>query len=492
MSAVPSFASADDALEALESALGYLAAADPAGLPTVVQARCLRGLERGDAVSTAARARFLSAFAAAQGHCEDADYSPLMWLVNQTRVTRGCAAGHVGWSRRGAAHRLVIAALAAAEVSASWARVICGWTDKLPEGCREEADRILLGAAWSGLDLRDITALAAEMYEKSRPQPPEDDPGRMLEDRSVRLETTIGGAGVLSGDLTPECAAIVTTVLDALSAPAGAADTRSHEQRYHDALAEAMRRLVAGGLVPDRAGQPAKVWAHISLADLIDLDADSALQADWIARVRAQWAAARAAASIGGGDGAAWLEGDAAKGFACDASITPVVTGDINTAVLDDLVRLCVELAGHGPDCCGPGEEDTSTSQEDTSAGARQAAATPAGRCRPRSAAAKRWRWQSSERRWICYRVRAGWPRSCAAGSSAPASAGRVCRWTSGSARMSRPGSAMRSGCGISTAVSPAAATSPPRPATCTTSNINPAAARPASRTACSCVPTIT
>ncbi len=373
MSAVPSFASADDALEALESALGYLAAADPAGLPTVVQARCLRGLERGDAVSTAARARFLSAFAAAQGHCEDADYSPLMWLVNQTRVTRGCAAGHVGWSRRGAAHRLVIAALAAAEVSASWARVICGWTDKLPEGCREEADRILLGAAWSGLDLRDITALAAEMYEKSRPQPPEDDPGRMLEDRSVRLETTIGGAGVLSGDLTPECAAIVTTVLDALSAPAGAADTRSHEQRYHDALAEAMRRLVAGGLVPDRAGQPAKVWAHISLADLIDLDADSALQADWIARVRAQWAAARAAASIGGGDGAAWLEGDAAKGFACDASITPVVTGDINTAVLDDLVRLCVELAGHGPDCCGPGEEDTSTSQEDTSAGARQA-----------------------------------------------------------------------------------------------------------------------
>ena len=134
-----------------------------------------------------------------------------------------------------------------------------------------------------------------------------------------------------------------------------------------------MRRLVAGGLVPDRAGQPAKVWAHISLADLIDLDADSALQADWIARVRAQWAAARAAASIGGGDGAAWLEGDAAKGFACDASITPVVTGDINTAVLDDLVRLCVELAGHGPDCCGPGADDTSPGADDTSTGPGQA-----------------------------------------------------------------------------------------------------------------------
>ena len=52
-----------------------------------------------------------------------------------------------------------------------------------------------------------------------------------------------------------------------------------------------MRRLVAGGLLPERAGQPAKVWAHISLADLMVLDAGSALQEEWIARVRARWAA---------------------------------------------------------------------------------------------------------------------------------------------------------------------------------------------------------
>ena len=390
MSAVPPFASVTEALEALESALGYLAAADAAQLPTVVQAECLRGLERGDAVSTAARASFLSAFTDARGYCEDADYSPLMWLVNQTRVSRGCAAGHVGWSRRARAHPRVAAALADRQVSVSWARVICGWTDKLPEGCREEADEILLAAARSGLDLRDITALAAEIYQKSRPQPdPGDDPGRLLEDRAVRLETTLGGAGVLTGDLSTECAAVVRTVLEALSAPAGAEDARSHDQRYHDALQEAMRRLVAGGLLPDRAGQPAKVWAHISLADLIDLDADSALQEEWIARVRAEWAAARAGASIGGGDGAAWLEGTAAEGFACDAAITPVVTGDINTAVLEDLVRLCVELAGHGPGHCGPADppaaEDTSAAADGTGAaadgtgpGARQAGAQQA------------------------------------------------------------------------------------------------------------------
>jgi len=59
----------------------------------------------------------------------------------------------------------------------------------------------------------------------------------------VKLETTFGGAGVLTGDLTPECAAVVTTVLDALSAPAGAEDTRSQAQRFHDGLQEAMRWL---------------------------------------------------------------------------------------------------------------------------------------------------------------------------------------------------------------------------------------------------------
>ena len=51
---------------------------------------------------------------------------------------------------------------------------------------------------------------------------------------------------------------------------------------------------------------------------------------------------------MAGSDGAAWLDGDAAEGFACDASVTPVVTGEVNYAVLEDLVRLCVQLAKHG------------------------------------------------------------------------------------------------------------------------------------------------
>jgi hypothetical protein len=118
-----------------------------------------------------------------------------------------------------------------------------------------------------------------------------------------------------------------------------------------------MRRLVAAGMVPDRAGQPAKVVAHISLPDLIGLDTGAALTAQWTEAARARWAAARGAAAQHGGpggDGGVRLDGGAARGFACDAGITPVVAGEVNLAALEALVRLCAELGGHGPGRCQP------------------------------------------------------------------------------------------------------------------------------------------
>jgi hypothetical protein len=96
--------------------------------------------------------------------------------------------------------------------------------------------------------------------------------------------------------------------------------------------------------LPERAGQPVKALVHVSLADLMLLNGSSALMDEWIAGVRAQWAAARAAASESGSDGGAWLDGNGARSFTCDASVTPVVTGEVNPAVLEDLIRLCAEL----------------------------------------------------------------------------------------------------------------------------------------------------
>ena len=158
----------------------------------------------------------------------------------------------------------------------------------------------------------------------------------------MSLDTTFEGAGVIHGDLTPECTAMVQAVLDALSAPQGGGDLRTRPQRYHDALAEAMSRLLASDLLPQRAGQPVKALVHIYFAELRERDQDGILQDKWIAEYRARWAAHRAANSVSTGDGGAWLDGDAAREVACDAMIIPVVTGDIDPAAVEELIALCV------------------------------------------------------------------------------------------------------------------------------------------------------
>ena len=384
MSTLP--ASASEAMDMVRAGLGYLAAADATAMAAETQARCLRMLEQANSMSTAARASILAAFTAGQGYSADADYSPRAWLVNRTRVTRGTAVAYTAWVRRAAGHPEVAAVLAAGDISESFARTICSWTDKLPEDCRQDADAILLGAAAGGADLPDLAGLAAEIYARSLPEDPGKKQDQAFEDRSVKLETTFEGAGVLTGELSQECASIVGTVLDALSAPAGAEDTRSQAQRYHDALHEALQRLVAAGLLPERAGQPVRAWVHMSLADLMVLEGSSALLEEWTARVRARWAGHRAAASAGGSDGGAWLDGDAAEAMACDAAMAPVVTGDVNPAALDDLVRLCVQLDrlrhhprtgpdgtstgqdATGPDATGTDADGTGTGQDGTGA----------------------------------------------------------------------------------------------------------------------------
>ena len=85
--------------------------------------------------------------------------------------------------------------------------------------------------------------MVAQLRERARSERPDEDTDTDagFRDRGVKLATTFGGAGVLYGDLTAECAAIVGQVLDALSAPAGKEDVRSREERYHDALQEAIR-----------------------------------------------------------------------------------------------------------------------------------------------------------------------------------------------------------------------------------------------------------
>ena len=92
-----------------------------------------------------------------------------MWLINRAKMTKGAAREQVRWARR--------------------------------------------AAAQAGAGRPALAVLAAEIYTRSLPDPPGDGGGNLgldFEDRRVRVETTFGGAGIIAGDLTAECAAVVT------------------------------------------------------------------------------------------------------------------------------------------------------------------------------------------------------------------------------------------------------------------------------------------
>src|SRR5579863_2554493 len=347
-------------LAKLRSSVGYLADLDAAQLPAEALAGYIRELIQADAVATVALARLLAAYDAKDGHQADGQRSLGAWLVHMARVTRAQAAQYKAVQALAGNHEPLLAGLRTRAVTKSVALQLAKWTQQIPAEFRAQAEKILVAAARAGANLRALAQICAEI--RSRTVPPDPDDNDPMLDRALFLDTTLDGAGVIRGDLTPECAAMVQAVLDALSAPNGGGDLRTKPQRYHDALAEAMKRLLASNLLPQRAGQPVKALVHVTFADLRDLDVDSKLQEAWITDYRARWAGQRAAASVSTGDGGAWLEGDTARRVACDAMLVPVVTGDIDPDGVEQLIGLCVQYDHQRRQApAGPGQDPDPT-----------------------------------------------------------------------------------------------------------------------------------
>ncbi len=383
--ASPAFSGTGAALAAIRSGLQFLAAADAGSLPDAELADCLKGLEQTAAAQTAVQARILGVFHARAVFQDDGARSAKSWLVWHTRTTKAAAGVSIAWMRRLAVHPQIAAALAAAAVSGSWARQLCDWSDLLPPDVRDDADTIFLGAAAAGVDLAGLSALAEEMYARTAGPDSDDDDG--FAERSLQLDLHWRGHGRLTGQLTPACAAALAAVLDSLGKKAGPEDTRTRVQRDHDALEEACRRLITSG-IPDSAGQPAQILLHMTLSQLRDLvQADSgpgrphagaplgtATAADGgpadrtagpaatdeagganprgpSARPWADdaWLAARGAAAGTSG----WLSESAAAAYACDAAITPVVSGAIDPDALDQLVAALAVARPAGCTCRG-------------------------------------------------------------------------------------------------------------------------------------------
>ena len=342
------FSSVADALRVGRALGAYLNSPAAGDLDGPARGEALEALGAITSLLCAASNGLLRRFDADDGHDADGYASSATWLAAKTHLGRKDAKAAVRQMRQLGRHPLLDAATTSGAVTISWAREIAGWTGRIDdEELQQEADRILVDAATAGADLDDLKLIAQAAYEawREREPDPDDDPrGRGFADRWLQLDTTLDGAGRITGDLTPECAAAVTAVLEALGKRRGPEDFRTAGQRFHDALQEGCELLIRAKMVPDRAGADTRVDVVIPLSDLRLIDGASVVEETWL----------RARAGEHG-----YLSGRDAEAIACDALIVPVVTGSPDWTVIGQMISLIAGACGHPCPAApgGPGQD---------------------------------------------------------------------------------------------------------------------------------------
>jgi len=320
-----------EALRTAVACLDYLIPVAPE-LPAAACGEALTTLGEARSKLALAQAVLLRRFDALDGHDADGYGSSSAWLAAMTKMTRKDAKAAVRQMRTLGERPHLEGALGAGDVSDSWAAEIAGWLRKLPEELRAGTEKILADAAVAGASLEDLATITAHALRQWHADHPDPDDDGDFRDRQVAVGTTFGGAAVIRGDLTPECAAAVTAVLEALGKKAGPEDDRTEKQRFHDALQLACELLLRARLVPDRAGADTQVIAQISLRDLRAMDGAPGLEEAWIRAVLGE---------------SGYLTGEDAEAAACDAMIVPLVAGAMDLTVLDTMIDLVLDAFGH-------------------------------------------------------------------------------------------------------------------------------------------------
>jgi Domain of unknown function (DUF222) len=321
-----------DALQMACASLDYLNSPAAAGLDGTASGPVLVALGALRSKATAAHAAFLRRFDTADAHDSDGYGSSAAWLMAMAKMSRDGARAAVRQMRQLAARPHLADGLAAGVLSESWVAQIARWTKDLPAELRDATDKILVEAAAGGACLDDLATIVAHALTQWRSQHPDPDEDG-FEDRYVAVGTTFGGAGVIRGDLTPECAAAVQAVLEALGKKHGPEDHRTEGQRFHDALQLGCELLIRAKMVPDRAGADTQVLVHIPLGQLRAMPGGSAVEQAWL----------NAAAGEPG-----YLTGAGAQAAACDALTVPVVTGHADMLIIDRIIELAWTATGHG------------------------------------------------------------------------------------------------------------------------------------------------
>ena len=160
----------------------------------------------------------------------------------------------------------VARAEAAGELSRAHARVITDCIDKLPDAVAADYDRhieaVLVGEA-PNFDPTQLARYARKLAFTF------DQDGVLADEayrdrvRGLHLFQRADGSGNVQGDLTAPCMEALLVVMDSLAAPRpasdGVSDTRSAAARHHDALLDALNRLLVDGGLPMTGGVSATI-----------------------------------------------------------------------------------------------------------------------------------------------------------------------------------------------------------------------------------------
>jgi hypothetical protein len=342
-----------EALRMASASMDYLNGPGAVELEAVSCGPVLRSLGEIEAKFTVAHASVLARFDGADAHDSDGYPTSAAWLAAMADMTSPDAKRKVRRMRMLRDHPDLVDGLAAGDISKSWALAIAEWTKKLPAELRAETIKILVQAAQAGASLDDLRTIAGVALEKWRASRPDDDDDG-FDDRYVQVGTTFGGAGVIRGNLTPECAAAVQAVLEALGKKAGPEDVRTEGQRFHDALQQGCELLIRAKMVPDRAGADTHVAVHIPFPRLRQHPLAPAAEEAWLRGTTGE---------------PGYLTGKDAEAAACDAVAIPVVTAHADMRVVDKIIALALSAAGiilDGTDPDPVGDDDDA-SQDDNS-----------------------------------------------------------------------------------------------------------------------------
>ncbi|MFL6161166.1 MAG: DUF222 domain-containing protein [Jatrophihabitantaceae bacterium] len=142
-----------------------------------------------------------------------------------------------------------------------------GLPSSLPVETMDEAEEFLTGWA-RRVGPPSLRGIAARLVATVDPDGRLTDTADHRRRRGLSLTPLADGMHRLTGDLDPACAALATTVLNALSAPrpsdAAGPDERSPAQRRHDALASVCRLALRAGELPRTGGTPATVLITVT------------------------------------------------------------------------------------------------------------------------------------------------------------------------------------------------------------------------------------